>query len=342
MNWALWVLLLAPWGVPVGSLVVDRIWGIPARKQWTVLGLPALGVFVGALVYAIVVDDPMAELVGWGALAGVLGTVLLDAVRLTGVRLGAFPADMPQIFGTIALGLAPRLQRNMMLEMVAMTAALPHKERQAALEARLKALARMPVERREAVMAGMMAGLAMLGEEQRQGMLQTQMGVLANLPEVERRALMTSMDRVMSTRTLDGNGRLSYGQPRGVPQIPMATFRQLALRAFPRTWKQAGVSKGLVLAVGYFWHFVIGVALAVPYTMLFGQGSWGLAIGWGIFVWLAMMILMPPMMPIIRFPKWFPVVPFIAHIAFAVPFALVSLYLVSDAADLRSLLGALS
>lgn len=338
MNWVTLVLLLLPLGIPVGSLTVDRIFGIPARKQWLVLGIPAMGVFVGAMFYAVVVENPITQLVGWGALAGTLGTVLLDVVRLIGVRLGAFPVDMPQIFGTIALGLAPRLQRNMMQEMVAMTAKLPERERQAELEARLKALARMPAERRQAVMAGMMAGLARLPEKQRQAMLQTQMGILAGLTEGARRALMTTMDRVM---TGDSAGRLPYGQPRGMPRISMATFRRFASRALPRTWQEAGVSKGVVLTVGYLWHFVIGGTFGITYMLLFGQGSWGLAIGWGVFVWLVMMLLMPPMMPIIRFPRWFPIVPLIAHIAMAIPFALVSLYLVSDAAHLHSLLGAL-
>ena len=342
MNWLLWIVLLIPVGIPVGSLTLDRIFGIPAQKQWVVLGIPSVVVFVGALIYALAVGDPVAQLVGWGALAGVLGTVLLDAVRLTGVRFGAFPADMPQLFGTIALGLAPQFQRNMMHEMVALTAGLPEHERQAALEARLQALARMPAQRRQGVMAGMMAGLARLPDERRQAMLQTQMGILSELPGGERRALMATMDAVMSRAGSDA-GMLPYAQPRGMPRIPMATFRRFASCALPRTWEEAGVSKGTVLAAGYLWHFVMGAtSLGIPYTLLVGQGSWGWAILWGIFVWLMMMVLMPPMMPMVRFPCWFPVVPFIAHIAFAVPFALVSLYLISDTAHLHSLLGALT
>ncbi|MBI2917347.1 MAG: hypothetical protein HYY01_05060 [Chloroflexi bacterium] len=341
MNWVIWVLLLIPLGVPVGSLTLDRIFGIPARQQWVILGIPGLGVLVGALIYALAVGDPVAQLVGWGALAGVLGTALLDAVRLTGVRLGAFPADMPQIFGTIALGLAPRFQRNMMAEMVAATSTMPQEERQVALEKRLTAVARMPAPRRQAVMAGMMAGLGRLPEDRRQAMLQTQMGILTRLPEGDRRTLMMTMDAVMAEMG-NGTGHLPYGQPRGMPQIPMATFRAFSSRALPRTWEEARVSKGVVLALGYLWHFVIGSTFGITYMLVFGQGSWGMAIGWGVFVWLAMMIAMPPMMPIIRFPRWFPVVPLIAHIAMAVPFAVIALYLVSGDAHLHSLLGALS
>lgn len=335
-DWILWILLLVPLSLPVGSLTVDRVLGIPARKQWVILGIPALIVFVGALIDAFVLNHPIAQLIGWGAVAGLSGTVFLDAVRLIGVRFGAFPADMPQIFGTIALGLAPRFQRNMMQEMVAMIAQLPEQDRQAALEARLKALAQMPQPRRQDVMAGMMAGLALLPEERRQAMLQTQMGILASLTEGDRRAIMMTMDTVMAR---DDAEPLPYGQPRGMPKIPMATFRKFASRALPRTWQEAGVSRGRILTVGYFWHFVMGSTFGITYSMLFGQGSWGLAIAWGVFIWLVMMLVMPPMMPMIRFPWWFTVIPFVAHIAFAVPVAVVSLYLVSDAAQLYSLIG---
>lgn len=345
MNWVLWVLLFVPLGIPVGSLMVDRILGIPARRQWVLLGLPALGVFLVALGYALYTNDPIARLVGWGALAGVMGTAMLDAIRLLGVRFGAFPADMPQIFGTIALGLAPRFQRNMMAQMLASIASMPEKQRQGAVEARVKALASMRPQRRKVAMAFMMAGLARLPDGQRQTMLQTQMGVLAALPEVDRRNVMRTMDTLMGGNP---NGQLPYGQPRGMPQIPMATFRRFAERALPGTWQEAKVPRWTVLTVGYFWHFVTGaISLGIPFTLLFGQGAggpggtWGEAIGWGLFIWLAMMLVMPPMMPVIRFPRWFPAVPFLTHLAFAVPFALVSLYLIGDSAHAHSLVGAL-
>jgi len=340
MNWALWVLLLVPLGIPVGSLTMDRILGIPARKQWLVLGLPALGVFVGALVYAAAVNNPLAELVTWGTIAGVALTVALDAVRLIGVRFKAFPLDMPEMFGMIALGLAPRLQRNMMREMVAHTSVLPDGQRRQMLEERLKAIAGMTANRREAVMAGMMAGLAQIPEQRRQAMLQTQMGILSELPGEQRRRLMATMDSVMAGAG-NGTGKLPYAQPRGMPRIPMATFREFAERALPRTRQEAGVSIATVRAAGYLWHFVIGTTFGITYMLIFGQGSWGWAFAWGAFVWLAMMIAMPPMMPMIRFPWWFPIVPFIAHMAMAVPLALVAMYLVGDAAHLHSMLGAL-
>ncbi|MBI2853088.1 MAG: hypothetical protein HYX84_08365 [Chloroflexi bacterium] len=337
MDWKLWSLILVLMGMRVASLVIDRIFGLQARRLWLVAGIPGLIVFGIAIGFALVGERDLVGLVLWGALAGFLGTVLLDAVRLVGVRLGAFPLDMPEMFGMIALGLAPRLQRNMMKEVVAQTATLPEAERRGLLEARLKAIARMPGERRQTVMKGMMAGLAELSEARRQSMLQTQMSIMTELPAGQRRALMAAMDKAMA----ETNGNLPYAQPRGMPRIPMATFRQLANRAMPRTQKEAGCSLAKVRFAGYLWHFVIGITFGISYTMLFGQGSWGLAIFWGIFIWLTMMVLMPPMMPMIRFPGWFPGVPLIAHVVMVVPFGLISLYLISDVAHLHSLLGAL-
>jgi hypothetical protein len=96
-----------------------------------------------------------------------------------------------------------------------------------------------------------------------------------------------------------------------------------------------------VLAAGYLWHFIIGAGFGAQYALLAGQGSWVLAVGWGIFIWAGMMVAMPPMMPMIRFPRWFPLVPFIAHIAFAVPLALVTLARIDPPASVSSALGLL-
>lgn len=52
--------------------------------------------------------EPVVWLFAAGAFGGLLGTVTLDVVRLPGLRAGAFPMDMPMMFGAIALGLAPR------------------------------------------------------------------------------------------------------------------------------------------------------------------------------------------------------------------------------------------
>jgi hypothetical protein len=111
--------------------------------------------------------------------------------------------------------------------------------------------------------------------------------------------------------------------------------------AIPRTLAETGMPAVVVLAVGYLWHFIIGAGFGAQYTLLVGRGSWVLAMGWGIFIWAGMMVAMPPMMPMIRFPRWFPVVPFIAHIAFAVPLALVTLARIDLLASASSALGLL-
>ena len=121
----------------------------------------------------------------------------------------------------------------------------------------------------------------------------------------------------------------------------MATFREFAERAFPITLGQTNTPKWLLLLVGYTWHFLIGTTFGVAYTLVFGEGTWPLAIAWGVFVWAMMMVLMPPMMPLIRFPKWFPAWPLLAHLAMAAPIGILALELVSDNADKASILGAI-
>ncbi len=92
------------------------------------------------------------------------------------------------------------------------------------------------------------------------------------------------------------------------------------------------------MLAGYLWHTVNGVTFGVMYALIFGQGSWLWALAWGTAVWLAMMIAMPLMMPTLALPNWFPVVPFVAHVAMVGPFVLLTLW-VSDGADLGSLVG---
>ncbi len=336
MNWILWALVFFSLGAPVGILVIDRIFGIPARTLFKWWGVPSLVAFLIGLLGALVTGNPLAELVLWGIVAGILATVALDIVRLIGVELGAFPMDMPRMFGVIALGLAPQLQRNMIAQMVFHLAALPEGQRREMMRQRLQAMTRLPDDVRVSVVSAMQRGLSELSKAKRQAVMGTQMELLSKLPAPERRAIMWAMDQAMS----DGRNP-TYAQPRGMPRIPMAVFRDFMERAFPRTLSEAGVSTGKVLLLGYVWHFIIGSTFAISYLLLFGQGSWWLAIGWGIFVWAVMMVLMPPMMPMVGFPRWFPVVPFIAHIAMAIPIALIAQNVVSPEAAAVSLVAAL-
>ena len=337
MNWLLWILILISLGVPAGSLTIDRIFGIPARLQWKYWGIPSAILFAGGLIIALITGNPLAELMLWGGVSGILATAALDGVRLFGHHLlRAFPLDMPQMFGTIAYGLAPQLQRNLMGQMVKFLADAPEDQRRMMLAERLPAIAGLREPLRLAVVGAMQRGLMQLPAAQRQTMLNMQMGLLAELAAEQRRAIMAAMDAAMA-----GQARPVYAQPRGLPQIPMALARRFMAAAIPQTWREARLSPAKPIWAGYVWHFIIGITFAISYNMLFGHGSWALAYGWGIFIWLAMMVAMPLMMPLVKFPAWFPAVPFIAHLAMAIPIGYVALNFLSPAAHAASLSGAL-
>lgn len=68
-----------------------------------VLG-PALVILVLIWVRAARSYPRLANKIGVGLAAGFLATFGLDAVRLTGVALGAFPGDMPTMFGQMITG----------------------------------------------------------------------------------------------------------------------------------------------------------------------------------------------------------------------------------------------
>lgn len=203
------------------------------------------------------------------------------------------------------------------------------------LAPRLRAIARLAPASRLAAVGAMRAGLEHLPDDRRQAMVATQMDAMATLlsPE-ERRAIMTAMDGAGA----DGL-RAPYGPPRGLPRIPMALFRSLAEKAFPDTYRDSGVGRGRVALAGYAWHVLNGVSFGVMYTLLVGTGSWAWALAWGIFVWAAMMVAMPLMMPMIRFPRWFPVVPLLAHVAMVVPIGAVALAAIAADQTRASFLG---
>jgi len=337
MNWLLWILVFVSLGVPAGSLMIDRIFGIPARSLWKYWGPPSLVLSGGGLIVALITGNPLAELILWGVVGGGLGTAALDVVRLFGHHvLRAFPLDMPQMFGTIAYGLAPQLQRNLMGQMVRFLADLPEERRRPMLAERLQAIARLREPLRLAVIGTMQRGLAQLPEDRRQGIMATRMSLMAELAPDQRRTLMATMDAAMA-----GQAPPVYAQPRGLPKVPMALIRGLMAAALPQTWAEAGLSPGKLVLAGYLWHFSVGISFAITYNLLFGHGTWALAFGWGIFIWLGMMIAMPPMVPLVKFPWWFPIVPFIAHIAMAIPFGYVALNWLGPAAHAVSLVGAL-
>jgi hypothetical protein len=332
-----WAVAFLAVNVPILTLLADRMLDVPAPQviRWT--WLPAGVALAAVVVRGAASPSGLAELVGWGALGGAVATVALDAVRLFGHHvLRAFPVDMPRVFGLLALGLGPRLQENVVAEMVKHLVGAEAGVRRTMLEERLRALAALPEPVRAAVVRGMRKGLEALLPEQREALVQTQLEVLASLPGDVRRSVLRAMDLAAA-----GAGEV-YRQPRGLPRVPMDLAREFLSVAVPRTAAEAGVAWGNVLLVGYGWHLLNGLGFGMAYTLLFGRGDGWLALAWCLFIWAGMMVVMPIMMPTIRFPMpRFLMVPFLAHVVMAGPIG----YFAGKASDLAhaaSLLGAWS
>lgn len=335
MHWILWVLSFLIINIPILTLIADRILAVPANRAVGYIWFPAAIVLAVVLQNARVSDPGLLELFLWGSLGGALATVGLDIVRLFGHHvLKAFPADMPRIFGILALGLGPRLQENIIAGMVGRLAAADPGSRRGMLAERLAAMAKLPDPVRVSVARAMRKGLGALPEEQRLALMETQMSVLAELPAEVRRPVMQAMDLAMADRAAP-----AYAQPRGMPRIPMHVARGILDSAIPQTAAEAGVPMWYVLLVGYGWHLLNGLGFGLAYMLLFAPGAWWLAFAWGIFIWAGMMVTMPLMMPAVGFPMpRFLVVPFIAHIVMAAPIGYYG-FRASEAAVTASLLG---
>ena len=337
MHWALWAVMFVLINIPVLTLLADRILAVPAHKVIKYVWGPGALVLAGIVLSSQAVDPPLLELLKWGLIGGFVATVALDLVRLFGHHvLKAFPVDMPQVFGMLALGLGPQLQEHLVAGLVIRMAEAPREVQRKMLAERLIAMVRLPEPVRVSVVRAMRKGLSVLPEEKRVGLMQTQMALLAELPGEVRRPVMRAMDLAMTDGTAP-----AYAQPRGMPKIPMHVARELLGVALPRAAAESGVSRAKVFLAGYSWHLLNGLGFGLAYTLLFGAGTWTLALGWGIFIWAGMMIAMPIMMPVIKFPMpGFLVVPFIAHIVMAVPIGYYALR-ASAAATAASLLGSI-
>ncbi len=340
MNWPLWTLTFVLLGAPTAMLMLDRLAGVSARKFFRTQGLPAFVLFLILSIYMLVVRDPLLELIWWGFVGGIVGTLALDAVRLLGVRAGAFPMDMPMMFGAMVLGIAPVVQRKIVSQIVRDIAALPPEGRRREMVARMKYLAAAPAWRRRLLMSGMLEGLRRLPQEQGDAMRRTQLEILTSFPENDRVAIMKTMDELLlglppAEESMPARLRSSRGVK--LPQIPMRDFRGKARNAFLEASEETKVSRAAIATAGYAWHFANGATYGIAFTLLFGAGSWALAALWGIFVWAVMMVSMPKMMPMVRFPRSFPVVPLLAHIAMAIPIGFFAINFVSAAASSSSL-----
>ncbi len=328
MNWVLLLALLGWATIPSFLLLGDRILDIDSHEVLKRAGTLYLAGSAALLVVAGVWDSRYLELVGWGALVGFLGTVALDIVRLIGVRANAFPLDMPIVFGFMSVGLPRKLQANVMGRVLA--GAVEAGTVKEFVAARIGRIPQLSQRQRINVAAAMMGAIATLEDGARQQVVEAQFAALSELSQADRRTVMASMDAAGAAQ--------SPGQPRGLPRVEFHQFREAAAVAIGTLDRTEPSLMRQVRATGYLWHVINGVSFGVLYALLVGQGNWILAIGWGVFVWLAMMVAMPAMMPVLKIPAWFPIVPLIAHLVMIVPYLALPVW-VSDAANEASFLG---
>jgi len=99
--------------VPLTILLVSAVHNISARWLWQICGIPSLVILILIWLYSWQVGLPLASLIGWGIVSGIALTIALDVVRLTGVKLGTMPMDMPMSFGLRATGLFEEVKKRM-------------------------------------------------------------------------------------------------------------------------------------------------------------------------------------------------------------------------------------
>lgn len=350
-NFPLWLLSLVLTGAPTAALMLDRVREYPAPRFFKTQGLPAIIVFIILVAYLSYVGDHLLELLLWGAIGGLGATVTLDIVRLLGVRFNAFPLDMPQMFGAMALGVAPKLPKHVMVRMVAMLAELPDSKRREMMEPRIRAISELPDVERRMFMDMMMSGLNKLPQEKRDGVMKTQIEILSSLPKENRSNMMRTMDSLTLPASSDPDvgilkSPMAVFRAGKMPKIPMAIFIGLVGKwgvhtkggAMDLTAQESRVSPFSLVFAGYLWHAINGATYGMAYTLLFGSGSWLLAFAWCTFVWLVMMVGMPKMMPMIHLPyPKFMVVPLLAHWAMAIPIGYFALNFISPTASASSL-----
>lgn len=225
------ILLLISLGlalVPLTILLVSAVHNVSAKWLWRVFGMPSLVLLALVWLYSSQAGLTLASLIGWGVASGIALTIALDIVRLTGVKLGTMPMDMPISFGLRATGLFEEVKKKMM--------------------ERMKAVGAM----------GMPAELTMFGAA----------------------AMMKPLIA-------------------GVLQEKKA--------------------KGRVMFTGYIWHFLNGITFGLAYTLSVGSGHWLIALGWGLLIWVLMMLVMPALMNGAKITASIFFTALIAHIVMALP-----------------------
>jgi hypothetical protein len=95
-------------------LLMDLLGIFKTPRSIKLLAPPALAIFLGTSAVAYFDGSPTTNLIWAGIIAGVLGTVALDSVRIPGYLLGYMPLDLPLRFGTKALGIDDKFMLGMM------------------------------------------------------------------------------------------------------------------------------------------------------------------------------------------------------------------------------------
>ncbi len=192
MNWVLLLVLLGWAAIPSFLLMADRILDVDSAKVIRLAGGPFIVGSIALLAVTGLWDSEYLELVGWGALAGLLGTITLDIVRIIGVKASLFPLDMPIMFGFMAFGQAPKLQASVMGQVL--NNAVREGTVKEFVEARISRIPKLPERQQINAAAAMMAGIGTLDEAARQEIGEAQFAALSQLPDVDRRTVMGAMD----------------------------------------------------------------------------------------------------------------------------------------------------
>ncbi len=108
------LLTLGAAAVPSQMLLLDVLGKLPAPKTLRFIGVPAFIVFIALLSFFATGHNVLFAAVTLGIAAGILATLALDSIRIPGYLLGWMPMDLPMRFGTMVLGLDPKLKLRVM------------------------------------------------------------------------------------------------------------------------------------------------------------------------------------------------------------------------------------
>ncbi len=114
LDFLLVLLTLGAAAVPSQMLLLDVLGKLPAPRTLRFFGVPAFIVFVVLLSFFATSHNVLFAAVTLGIAAGVLATLALDSIRIPGYLLGWMPMDLPMRFGTMVLGLDPKLKLRVM------------------------------------------------------------------------------------------------------------------------------------------------------------------------------------------------------------------------------------